>query len=313
MARAAARTEADLEKLVGWKCLKGVGGLLAHLHEHHDCPNRKLHYDQYAALLLFYFFNATVASLRDLRRLTDFEKFRRKLGVERTSLGSLSEASQVFDGELLRGVFEELAGTAAAADAPARPAGMPGGLDLVAADSSIIEALPRMVWALWLRKEHNGVRLHLDFDILKGIPVAAEVTTGRTGEKARLRKRLEKGRLYVYDRGFADYGLFQAVLDAGLKAVVPAPFVYLLDMEVILEPAMDGRTVTVTVPRRIESSADQALIQNEIKQFYALEGRYPESLEELVEWRGEPLPQTPRGYVYSYDAATGELLVVPEG
>ncbi|KPK65415.1 MAG: hypothetical protein AMK73_03025 [Planctomycetes bacterium SM23_32] len=73
------------------------------------------------------------------------------------------------------------------------------------------------------------------------------------------------------------------------------------------------RTVTVTVPRRIESSADQALIQNEIKQFYALEGRYPESLEELVEWRGEPLPQTPRGYVYSYDAATGELLVVPEG
>jgi hypothetical protein len=39
----------------------------------------------------------------------------------------------------------------------------------------------------------------------------------------------------------------QAVLDAGLKAVVPAPCIYLLDMEVILEPAMDGRTVTVTV------------------------------------------------------------------
>jgi len=45
----------------------------------------------------------------------------------------------------------------------------------------------------------------------------------------------------------------QAVLDAGLKAVVPAPFVYLLDMEVILEPAMDGRTVTVTV---LENDAD---------------------------------------------------------
>ena len=45
----------------------------------------------------------------------------------------------------------------------------------------------------------------------------------------------------------------QAVLDAGLKAVVPAPFVYLLDMEVVLEPAMDGRTVTVTV---LENDAD---------------------------------------------------------
>jgi hypothetical protein len=39
----------------------------------------------------------------------------------------------------------------------------------------------------------------------------------------------------------------QAVLDAGLKAVVPAPFVYLLDMEVVLDPSNDGRTVTVRV------------------------------------------------------------------
>ena len=45
--------------------------------------------------------------------------------------------------------------------------------------------------------------------------MGAEVTTARTCEKARLKKRLEKGRLYVYDRGFADYGLFEAVIDAG--------------------------------------------------------------------------------------------------
>ena len=65
------------------------------------------------------------------------------------------------------------------------------------------------------RRSRGGVRLHLDFDILEGIPVGAEVTAARTSETARLRKRLEKGRLYVYDRGFADYGLFQAVIDAG--------------------------------------------------------------------------------------------------
>jgi len=219
MARAAIRTEADVERLVGWRYVRGVGKLLAHLREHHDCPNRKLHYDEYATLLLFYFFNATVASLRDLRRLTDFEKFRRKLGVKRTSLGSLSEASQVFDPELLQGIFEDLAGKAVATDAPSRPKGFPVDLDLIATDGSVFEALPRMVWALWLRKEHNGVRLHLDFDILKGIPVGAEVTTARTSETARLRKRLEKGRLYVYDRGFADYGLFQEVIDAGSSFV----------------------------------------------------------------------------------------------
>ena len=64
MARAAIRTEADVERLVGWRYLRGVGTLLAHLHEHRDCPNRDLHYDEYASLLLFYFFNATVTSLR---------------------------------------------------------------------------------------------------------------------------------------------------------------------------------------------------------------------------------------------------------
>ncbi len=62
------------------------------------------------------------------------------------------------------------------------------------------------------------------------------------------------------DHGMApiDTGLaadqVQAVLAAGLKAVVPAPLVYLLDMDVVPEPAMDGRTVTVTVS---ENDADQ--------------------------------------------------------
>jgi hypothetical protein len=46
----------------------------------------------------------------------------------------------------------------------------------------------------------------------------------------------------------------QAVLDAGLKAVVPAPLVYLLDMDVSVEAQADGRTVTVTVA---ENDANQ--------------------------------------------------------
>ena len=219
MARAGIKTEADLKKLVGWKCVKGVSKLLAHLHEHHDCPNRELHYDQYAALLLFYFFNSTVTSLRDIKRLTEFKKFRRKLGVKCTSLGSLSEASQVFDPELLHGIFKNLAAKAAATDAPRRPKDFPADLDLIARDGTVFQALPRMVWALWLRKEHNGVRVHLDFDILRGTPVGAEITTGNTCEKAQLKKHLQKGRLYVYDRGLADYELFQKVIDAGSSFV----------------------------------------------------------------------------------------------
>lgn len=39
----------------------------------------------------------------------------------------------------------------------------------------------------------------------------------------------------------------QAVISAGLKAVCPAPLVYLLDMAVTVEPSPDGRTVSITV------------------------------------------------------------------
>jgi Type I phosphodiesterase / nucleotide pyrophosphatase len=45
----------------------------------------------------------------------------------------------------------------------------------------------------------------------------------------------------------------QAVIDAGLKAVVTSPLVYLLDMDVAIEPSADGRTVNVTV---LENDAD---------------------------------------------------------
>ena len=45
----------------------------------------------------------------------------------------------------------------------------------------------------------------------------------------------------------------QAVIDAGLKAVVTSPLIYLLDMDVTLEPSADGRTVNVTV---LENDAD---------------------------------------------------------
>ena len=86
----------------GYRFIKGIRKLLARLASHKDCANRLLHYDEYATLLLFYFFNANITSLRGLRSSTEFEKVRKKLGIKRTSLGSLSEASNVFDPALLR-------------------------------------------------------------------------------------------------------------------------------------------------------------------------------------------------------------------
>ncbi len=72
--------------------------------------NRELFFDQYAALLLLYFFNPVIRSMRALQRSTKLEKVQRLLGVRPTSLGSLSEATEVFTAEHLRAILQEVAG-----------------------------------------------------------------------------------------------------------------------------------------------------------------------------------------------------------
>ena len=212
--RKVSRDETCRHTYQGYRFIKGIRKLLARLASHKDCANRLLHYDEYATLLLFYFFNANITSLRGLRSSTEFEKVRKKLGIKRTSLGSLSEASNVFDPALLREVFLELSGQAAASDALPRPESLPKHLDFIVSDGSVLEGVPRMVWALWLRSHDTGVKVHLDYDVLRGVPTDVDFTVGCGSETESLRSRLEANKLYVLDRGYADYGFFQCVLDA---------------------------------------------------------------------------------------------------
>jgi IS4 transposase len=71
-----------------------------------------------------------------------------------------------------------------------------------------------MLWALWMDAEHRGAKLHLQYEVLKAVPVRAELTEARVDDRGILQKSLEAGRLYVLDRGFADYGLFEDILQA---------------------------------------------------------------------------------------------------
>ena len=53
--------------LIGFKYFKQLRELLQRLHSDHEHPNRELHYDQYISLLLLYFFNPVVTSLRGIQ------------------------------------------------------------------------------------------------------------------------------------------------------------------------------------------------------------------------------------------------------
>jgi hypothetical protein len=178
--------------------------------------NRTLHFDDYAALLLLYYFSPVLSSLRGLQQASTLQEVQARLGVPRTSTGALSEAATVFDAELLQGVIAELAGRAAPAAGPRERAALG---DLIAVDGSLLPALPRMAWAAWQDDRHRAAKMHVAFEVLHRVPVGVTVTPGNASEREQLRRLWRPGRIHVLDRGYADYDLFREMSDRGCHVV----------------------------------------------------------------------------------------------
>ena len=199
----------------GLKYFKAISGLLDRLHnvgcQRDRAGNRLLHMDQYVALLLLYMFNPICTSLRALQQASELKKVQRKLGVPRASLGSLSEAATVFDSQRLVEIVAELGAQLQPLSVPDKLRDLPG--ILTAVDGTLIQALPRITWALWLDETHRAVKNHVHFEILKGVPVAATLTDGNGNERDVLQAHLQAGRIYVTDRGYAKYDLLQQMLN----------------------------------------------------------------------------------------------------
>jgi Transposase DDE domain len=214
------RPEVTAKELQGFKYFRLIVPLLERLHdigtERDRAGNRELFYDQYAALLLLYFFNPVITSLRGLQQASGLDKVQKLLGVRRTSSGSFSEATEVFTAPALQEIVRELAERALPLQHGRDAEALRG---LTAVDGTVLQALPQMAWALWMDEQHRAVKIHLHFEVLKGVPVDAKITPAACSEPEQLRAMLQPGRLYVTDRGYADYQLFRDILDAGSSFV----------------------------------------------------------------------------------------------
>jgi hypothetical protein len=205
--------ESDLQ---GFKYFKAISGMLESLHkagcQRDRAGNRKLHMDQYMSLLLLYMFNPICTSLRAVQQASQLKKVQRKLGCPRASLGSLSEASTVFDSALMQEIITELSDQL-------KPISTNTKIDdlariLTVVDGTLINALPKMTWALW-RNQYNAIKAHTQFDIEKYVPIKITITQGNASEIEVLAKNLESGRIYVKDRGYVSFALFTQILEAG--------------------------------------------------------------------------------------------------
>lgn len=209
-------TQINARDLKGLKYFNLINPLLEHLHEcgtqRDRAGNRILHYDQYAALILLFYFNPIIKGLRGITQASQLERLQKELGCSRASLGSLSEAARVFDSEPLREIIGELAQKALPITVGKEAEALRG---LTAVDGSLLPALPKMAWALWQDDEHRAAKMHVHFDVFKGAPMDVTVTHGSGSENEQLRNMLLPKRLYVIDRGYGEYQLFQDIIDAG--------------------------------------------------------------------------------------------------
>jgi len=224
----ARRAEIKEKDVTGLKYFDQLAPLLERLHDdacvRDTAGNRKLHFDQYCLLMLLYCFNPIVTSLRGLQQASELKNVQKKLGCSRASLGSLSEAATVFDPERLKEIIGELAGQLEPLAQDKRLKDIDLAITLV--DGSLIAALPRIMEASF-RKATTGSgmvkwRLHTHFEILRGIPARIDVTPNGGGdfdERAVLQATLESDRLYVTDRGYAKFLLFNRIVTAGSSYV----------------------------------------------------------------------------------------------
>jgi hypothetical protein len=223
------RDDVREEDVTGLKYFDKLAPLLARLHEvgceRDKAGNRKLHYDQYCMLVLLFLFNPVVRSLRAIEQASELRKVQRKLGCKRASLGSLSEATNVFDPERLKEIIAELGKQLEPIGRDPRLKDVQHTLTLV--DGTLMKALPVLLQAALpdprTAKLKAKFRLHTQFDLERGVPIRIDVTEGigkgEADERAVLAKALESGRCYVKDRGYAKFQLFNEITAANSSYV----------------------------------------------------------------------------------------------
>jgi len=202
------------DQLRGFKYFRKFLPILNRLHgaatARDRAGNRVLHFDQYIALQLVFFFNPIVSSMRGLVQASELRKVRRQLGVLPVSLGSFSEAGSVFDAELLKPIIEELGAQLRPLKHDVRLDDLPGKLTVV--DGTELSALAKLTGRAM---EGRDIKLHTHYEVLKGVPVDVDLTAAGDSEVENLLRRLLPERVYVKDRGYACFRLFQAIVDMG--------------------------------------------------------------------------------------------------
>ena len=221
------RQQIDESKLRSWKLLDDFRRRLAKARAAIGAPRvkpaggpeRLLLEEDYFSLMLFGLLNPVIESMRGLCAASHLERVQREVSGRSVSLGSFSEAQSVFDPEVLRHVFEDLSGQIQQSWGDERLKPLADRLKLI--DGTLLPALPRMHWALWVNDKNRAAKLHLKFAVLRQAACEALITTGNACERKALRGMIRKGEIIVGDRYYGlEYGYLGELRALGASFVM---------------------------------------------------------------------------------------------
>jgi hypothetical protein len=220
-----AKQAIDEKKLSSWKLLDDFRRRLAEVRQNTPAPDarpggpeRLLLEEDYFSLMLFGLLNPVLDSMRGLCAASRLERVQEEVCGRKVSLGSFSEAQSVFDPELLKQVFVGLSDEIPVSWGDARLAHLADKLKVV--DGTLLPALPRMHWALWLNEKNRAAKLHLKFSVLRQAASDALITPGNSCERKTLRRFVKKGETVVGDRYYGlEYGFLEELRQLGVSFV----------------------------------------------------------------------------------------------
>lgn len=206
-----------LEALAGRKHLATLLRHRRRLHKAYQHPNRTLFYDTVLTAHLLAFYNPILRSLRTIEDFSQAPEAQEELDCEKICRSTLSDAHKVLDATLLEALIEDLR-----AHLPQLPR-MDGKLGrllkhLRIIDGSYFKVAAEVEWALRRRKtwsettDERFVRLDLHLCCARAVPECIEINGKGSSEVAAAQRHIERGVIYVADRGIFSFAWLAAML-----------------------------------------------------------------------------------------------------
>lgn len=188
-------------------------GQLPHITPLRAQGNRSLRFSfDYQVRALIYYHTEAFSSAQELLQATEHDPLARALIVPKGGLGQ----STFYEANQSRGTRQmiELLDRLSKKVSKRLKMAFPHLGSLKAIDGSLITASLSMNWASYTATT-NKAKLHMGFDLNRGVPSKVELTPGNAAERPFVSPLLKPDETAVLDRGYQDHSRFDAWIDEG--------------------------------------------------------------------------------------------------